>query len=296
MIRVVEPGLLTTVQDLGRAGQAALGVSACGAADPLSLRAANLLVGNPPGAAALEMTLVGGAFAFEDDARIAVAGSDFGIPPGSVRSLRAGEVLRFGATCSGARGYLAVGGGIDVPPLLGSRATHLPSGLGGFHGRALRQDDRVPVGRGETRAPRPVPVREIEAWIHRRTLRVLPGIHAASFTAASLRSLEADTWTIGESSDRSGLRLAGPALARHRPGPILTEGMLPGAIQVPDGGAPIVLGVDQATTGGYPVIAHVIAADLAALGQLRPRDRIRLRVVRPDEAHAALLAREALLE
>jgi antagonist of KipI len=280
MIRVLKAGFLTTVQDLGRYGYAHLGVSASGAADALSLRAANLLVGNPEGAAALEMTLVGGSFEFQADTVAALAGADFGagFPLWTPFELRAGDILRCGATRGGARCYLAVRGGIDVPAVLGSASTHLLTGLGGFEGRALRAGDVLRMGNAAVRPPsrgkRLPPL-----WP--AALRVTAGPQAAWFPDALYRA----GYRVTEESDRMGLRLDGPPLERHG-GRMLTEGVPLGAVQVPPDGRPIILFVEHQTTGGYPKIASVIAADLPAVGQLRPRDTVGFELVSLETALA----------
>ncbi len=304
MIRVESPGAFTTVQDLGRPGYGPLGVSAAGAADPIALRIGNRLAGNPPGAAALEMTLVGGAFLFEEAAVVALAGSDFsasidGLPVEVWCSyeLRAGSVLRAGATRSGARSYLCVRGGIDVPLVLGSASTHVRSGLGGFHGRALRKGDVLAVGNfagarpgAALRPEAPVPLAP------RKLLRITWGPQRDWFSEACAQALVEAEFAVTEQADRMGLRLQGPPIEAASSAHMITEGVSLGAIQAPPGGQPIILFVDQQTTGGYPVIANVIAADLPSLGQLRPRDRIRFAAVPLEEAAVLIAEQERLLD
>jgi antagonist of KipI len=272
------------VQDLGRSGYAHLGISACGAADALSLRAGNLLVGNPEGAAALEMTLAGGVFEFERDAVIALTGADFdaGIPMGTAVAVKAGEHVRCGRARSGARGYLCAQGGIDVPLVLGSASTHLMTGLGGFEGRALRRGDVVRVGEAWREAPRGA------KWFSegQTEIRVTSTGDASELCGAS--------WRVKEDSDRMGLRLSGPALPM-RTGHMLTEGVPLGAVQVPPDGQPIVLFVDHQTTGGYPKIANVVSADFHAVGQLRPGDKIEFAEVSIETALLLLRAQEERL-
>ena len=302
-IRVDSPGLLTTVQDLGRQGYGAIGVSPSGAADPVSLRLGNRLVGNPEGAAALEMTLIGGAFSFPDSAVVALTGSDFGsmldeVPVSPWRSfeVRPGQLLRLGPTRSGARCYLCIQGGIAVPPLLGSASTHLLSGLGGFEGRALRKGDVLQIGalrkafRAYTVAPR-----VIQLLSQRNVLRVTRGPQADWFGESSLRAFFAATFRVGEQSNRMGIRLEGAQIAQPKTASMITEGVSLGAIQVPPGGSPIILFVEQQTTGGYPKIANVISADLHRLGQLRPRDEIRFELFTLETARALLIEQEKML-
>ena len=272
---------MTTVQDLGRPGYAHLGISASGAADALSLRAGNLLVGNPEGAAALEMTLAGGTFEFESRAIVALTGADFeaSIPMWTAVWVKPGEQVRCGHARSGARCYLCVNGGIDVPLVLGSSSTHLLTGLGGFEGRALKRGDVLQTMRG-----RPPGLRG--------TLRPAAASTIIQVTApTSAHALCCDSWEVKEDSDRMGLRLRGPTLDRHT-GHMLTEGVPLGAVQVPPDGQPIILFVEHQTTGGYPKIANVISADFHAVGQLRPRDRIRFEQISIDAALTLLEAQE----
>jgi antagonist of KipI len=304
VIQVLAPGILTTVQDLGREGFGVLGVSPSGAADSVSLRLGNLLLHNSPGAAALEMTLLGGTFLFPDGCRFALAGSDFGstldgAPVNPWTSVRAkpGQTLRVGPTRSGARCYLCVQGGITVDPFLGSAATHLLSGLGGYQGRALRKHDVLDIG--SFNAPAEVFSQSLSADVlerlsPRKTLRVTPGPQSARFPAASQQHFYASTYRVSEESNRMGLRLEGPAIAQNSTGQMITEGVSLGAIQITAGGLPIILFVEQQTTGGYAKIANVITADMHSVGQLRPRDEVRFEKVNWDTAHSLLLEQEEL--
>jgi len=284
---VLAPGFLTTVQDLGRFGYAHFGISASGAADPLALRAGNLLVGNAENAAALEMTLVGGAFEFESDAVIALAGSDFGagLPLWTPVAIQAGGAVRCGPTRSGARCYLCVRGGLAVPRTMGSASAHLATGVGG---RALRVSDLLPVGDGAVRQPRraaaPPP------FSRDATLRTTRGPQAEWFGDELYRG----AWTVSEESNRMGLRLLGDPIASPT-GHMLTEGVALGAVQVPPGGQPIILFVEHQTTGGYPKPANVISADFWCLGQLRPRDQTAFESVTIEQALALLRATEVWL-
>jgi antagonist of KipI len=303
ILQVQEPGLLTTVQDLGREGFGPMGVSPSGAADPVSLRLGNRLAGNDDGAAALEMTLLGGTFLFPEGAVIALSGSDFGavldgepIPLWTSVAVRPGQTLRLGSTRSGARCYLCVGGGIAAKPFLGSASTHTLSGLGGHEGRALRRGDTLRIGAS------PVPYRKrtvapkaLEKLVPRKVLRVTPGPQSDQFSEASRRLFYSGMYQVAEESNRMGLRLRGPAVPPPDGDEMITEGVALGAIQVPAGGQPILLFVEQQTTGGYPKIANVIAADLASVGQLRPRDQIRFECVALETARSLLEEQERLL-
>jgi len=272
------------VQDLGRPGYAHLGISASGAADALSLRAGNLLVGNAEGAPALEMTLLGGTFEFESGALVALTGADFdaSIPMWQTIQVKPGEQVRCGHARSDARCYLCVRGGIAAPLVLGSASTHLLTGLGGFEGRALKRGDVLPLSSAN--------------GIVRRQTAVAPAPYPAIRVTAGRESVElcAAAWQVKEDSDRMGLRLRGPVLA-WRAGNMLTEGVPLGAVQLPPDGQPIILFVEHQTTGGYPKIANVISADFHAVGQLRPRDQVRFDLVSIDAALALLRQQEEWL-
>jgi antagonist of KipI len=287
-IRVVSPGYLTTVQDLGRFGWAHFGVSASGAADPFALRAGNLLVGNAENAPALEMTLLGGAFEFESDAVIALTGSDFsaGLPLWTAVNVKAGSLVHCGPSQSGARCYLAVRGGIGVPKAMGSASTHLTTGVGG---RALRRGDVLPIGDEAVRQPRTA-AKDVPPLTPGGILRVTEGPQAESFAG----ELYGGLYTVSEESNRMGLRLRGPAIPSPG-GHMLTEGVPLGAVQVPPDGQPIILFVEHQTTGGYPKPANVISADFRRLGQLRPRDQVSFERVTIEQALRLLQQQEQWL-
>lgn len=301
VIQVQSPGMFTTVQDLGRYGYGPLGVSPSGAADPIALRVGNLLVGNTESAAALEMTLLGGTFVFPDGGVIALAGSDFGamidttpFAPWTACEVHEGSTLRLGATRSGARCYLCVRGGIAVKPLLGSASTHILTGLGGFEGRTLKKGDVLRIGEACGK-PRTIEPLELAKLAPRKLLRATDGPQTDWFAHESLDLFYSVVYKVTEESNRMGLRLDGPALETPQSGQMISEGVSLGAIQVPAGGRPIVLFVEQQTTGGYPKIANIISADLASVGQLRPRDEIRFEHVNADTARALIREQEGLL-
>jgi len=320
VIRVRESGLFTTVQDLGREGFAFLGVSASGAADAISLRLGNRLLGNAEGAAGLEMTLLGGTFIFPQGATGALTGSDFGATLDGERvdlwttfAVKPGQTLRLGPTCSGARCYLCVRGGIAVEPFLGSASTHILSGLGGFEGRALRKGDVLHMGAASGLArERRLSARAVKMAEPRRVLRVTPGPQSDWFDEASEPLFYGSTYRVAEDANRMGLRLEGAAIPMPRDdtwqeetggnagpsrgtGGMVSEGVTLGAVQVPDGGMPIILFVEQQTTGGYPKIANLISADFHSLGQLRPRDEIRFERVAWETARSLLSEQEELM-
>lgn len=324
---VLDPGLHTTVQDGGRPGWQAFGVPVGGAMDREAMRIANRLVGNAADAAVLELTLRGGAYRTERDVLIAVYGADLDaradgrpLPTGCPVRLDAGTVLSFGRPRRGCRAYLAIAGGFDVQPVLGSRSTDVRAGIGGVDGRPLREGDvlfagspsmdavalmqrlaAVSAGREASaagaagRAARSFVPHPCARWNGGPVeLRVLPGRSWEAFAERSRRTLTEAVYTVSASADRMGLRLEGPALERTDTAEIVSHGVVPGTIQVPGDGRPIVLGRSCQPTGGYPVIAHVIRADLWKLAQLRPGDRVRFRPVSDAEARRLfrLLERE----
>ncbi len=302
MIRVLVPGLLTTVQDLGRPGLGDLGVPAGGAADAHALRLGNLLLGNDEGAAALEATLVGPELLFEEAAVVVLAGAPFGaqldgvpLPVWEAVKVPGGGRLAMGRAFSGTRAYVCVRGGLDVPSVLGSRATDVATGFGGLDGRPLRAGDRLPVGtaRGEPRG------RRVDAaaarWSGpRRRLRMTRGPQGEWFGEDALSAFVSRPFRVSASSSRTGVRLEGEPLAAPTRS-LVTEGVVAGAVQVPPAGLPIVLLVEHPSTGGYPKIGSVISADLSALAQLRPGGEARFARVSFEEARRLLLDREARL-
>jgi antagonist of KipI len=306
LIEVQAPGLLTTVQDLGREGSGPMGVSPSGAADPIALRIGNRLVGNGEGAAGLEMTLLGGTFVFPEHAEIALTGADFRATLDNERvdlwssaEVRAGQTLRLETTHAGARCYLCVRGGIAVKFFLGSASTHLLSGLGGFEGRALRKGDVLKVGTVgggfRTFRKRKVAAKALEKLAPRKTLRVTPGPQTDWFSQAAQQVFYQNTYRVTEESNRMGLRLEGAPIPAAAGGEMISEGVSLGAVQIPESGLPIVLFVEQQTTGGYPKIANVISADFSSLGQLRPRDEVRFQPVDMETARALFAEQERLL-
>jgi KipI family sensor histidine kinase inhibitor len=302
VVTVLEPGLMTTIQDLGRWGAQATGVSPSGAMDPVAHRAANALAGNRLEAATLESTLVGPALRFETDATVAIAGADLSasvngtpLPSGTTLRVMAGSALRFGERRSGARAYIACAGGFDVPPVVGSRATHLSSRYGGLQGRMLRAGDRLHIGHdvGEPSPGRMARHSVIGASGGRR-LRILPGPQSEFFSAEALAALQAGRYVITPQSNRMGYRLSGPAL----PGAgreMISDATFTGAVQVPASGQPILLMADRQTVGGYPQLAIVISADVPLAGQLAPGDWIEFVLCDRADALAALAAQRQAL-
>ena len=296
---VVRPGLLTTVQDLGRWGSQALGIPVAGPMDAYSHRLANLLVDNPPGLATLEVTLIGPELSFEQSTVLAVTGGEFdvtlnGAPVLLGRSVRvgAGQRLRFGRRRAGARAYLAVRGGFDALPVAGSRATNTVCAMGGHEGRALRVGDRLTVGPPPSGHARDRRVAGLAVPQGRTVLRVMAGPQEEWFTPTALEGVYRDTFRVSPRSNRMGYRLEGAPIAHLGEGEPVSEPVPMGAIQVPPAGEPILLMADRQTVGGYPKVATVISADLPLAGQLAPGDLLVFRACTRREALAALIARE----
>jgi biotin-dependent carboxylase-like uncharacterized protein len=290
MIRVRRPGMLTTVQDLGRTGLAHLGVPTAGAADRRALGLANRLVGNPPEAAGLEMTLAGPELELEAGAWVALTGGRVAadldgrpVPMDVAVRVEAGQELRVGSVTSGLRAYLAVRGGIDVAPVLGSRSTDTLAPVGPPR---LEEGTRLPVGDqadGEPfRQVAPTPPVDPEP-----VLRAVRGPRDDLFTDDALRTLIGTAWTVTSDSDRTGARLDGPVLERRHTVELASEGMVEGSLQVPPDGHPILFLANHPTTGGYPVIAVVAGPDLPLAAQARPGTRLRFRFVPLAAARAA---------
>lgn len=300
-ISVLRPGLLTTIQDVGRWGHQDRGVSAAGPMDMTSHRLANLIVGNPQRAATLEATLVGPELRMDAQTIVAIAGADLGatldgrgVPLNEAVGCPAGSILRFGERRSGTRAYLGIAGGVDVPRVLGSRATHVASALGGIGGRPLRQGDRLPIGQAR-RGPwnRSVAPRSIHHGGAR--VRVLPGPQAHLFAPSTMDDLRRTRFTVSPRSDRMGYRLSGARMDGIRDRQMISDAAFAGSVQIPPSGEPILLMSDGPTTGGYPQIVTVITADRPLAGQLGPGDWIEFEVCSREEAVAALIAREGEL-
>ena len=305
-LEVIAPGLHTTVQDLGRIGHQDIGVPASGPLDRISFNLANALVGNPPGAAALEMLLQGPTLkVLAESVRIALVGCNAGIemrsgdariiPAGRGVRLTRGEVFRIGALRDSVCAYLAIEGGLDIPPVLGSVSTYVRGAIGGFQGRRLQPGDVVPLKlagvdvRGEYVLPRPLDLALDQP------IRVVLGPQADYFTDGALQTFLSSDYTVSPQADRMGYRLEGPALAHAKGYDIISDGIVTGAIQVPGSGLPIVLMVDHQTIGGYPKIATVISADIPVVGRRRPGRPIRFVAIDVCEAERLRSEQEAAL-
>jgi len=306
IIEVIDGGLLTTVQDLGRYGYQRYGVPVSGAADQFAWRVANRLIGNDEGAAGLEITLIGPQLRFLGTTVIALAGADLSprLDDEAVAMWEpvvapAGATLSFGDARDGVRTCLAISGGIDVPVVLGSRATHVRSKLGGFGGRPLQPGDRLATP-GDTPpdriAARRFPRGQVPIYGHRHALRVVLGPQDSAFTPQGVRTLLSSAYTVSAQSDRIGCRLKGPAIEHATSPDIVSDGIPCGAIQVAGDGMPIVLLADRGTTGGYTKIATVISVDLPRLAQASAGDAVTFAAVTVEEAHGLLRQQEALLQ
>jgi len=306
MIEIVRAGVLASVQDLGRTGYRRFGVCTSGALDPLSLYVGNRLVGNRSDAAGIEFTLGNATLRFQTNGLIALTGADCRatLDGASVHAWRAipvqrGQTLTLRVAQGGVRAYLCVAGGIDVPETMGSRSTDLKAGFGGFEGRPLKDGDKLAVLPADTaHAPDisgdAVGVKAAR-WTFDRAqndtpvMRVLPGPEYDDFLAESQAAFWESDWTLTPNSNRMGFRLQGPELARkkQRSGDLLSHGVVPGVIQVPPSGQPIVLMADAQTTGGYPKIGTVILADQWRLAQTPLGSRVRFERVTLEQAEAA---------
>jgi antagonist of KipI len=295
LLRVEDPGPFTLVQDLGRPGRRAAGVTPSGAMDRFALSAANLLVGNPEGAAALESALAGPTLVALSACVVAVTGADFQptlngqpVPGWTSLFLAEGDRLGFAGRRGGARVYVAVAGGIAAERWLGSVATYLLVGRGGMHGRALKAGDELfaagpvprPLVTGQTL---PEPARP--AYAAEPVLSAIAGPHARRLAAPSRRAFYREEWAVSRDADRMGYRLDGPELQISGPD-LVSFGLAAGCVQVPPAGQPIVLMADHQTAGGYPVVAGVARADLPLLAQLLPGDHLRFREVTVEAAQA----------
>jgi len=303
-ITVLRPGMLTTVQDLGRWGFQASGVPVAGPMDEYSHILANRIVGNPPSAAALEITLIGPELEASVEVTCAVAGASFALTAGDAVvpmhqafTLRPGDRLKFGARSAGARATFAVRGGIDVPAVFGSRATSLISRLGPFGGRALKAGDVLPIVASTTPlAPRLTsPIVPLPLPVGGARLRVVVGPQEAFFTSQAYRAFFDSRYVITPTSNRMGYRLEGPRLEHAGRADILSDATPIGSLQVPASGQPILLMADRQTTGGYPKIGVVIGADLPMAGQLAPGDWIEFTPCGREAAVDALRARHGSL-
>jgi antagonist of KipI len=321
-LHILNPGLLTTIQDLGRFGYQQQGVIVSGAMDTFALRAANVLVGNNQGEAALEITLMGPSIRFEADALIAICGGNLspnigGKPVPSWRPvlIREGEILGFGPYIQGARAYIAVAGGLDVPIVMQSRSTFIRAGLGGYEGRALKAGDTVGFravpdsavkyirsgrvtleSKPFTAAPWFIGPTSRPAYTKDPVIRFIPGREFSQFTEESRTAFVSRKFGVTPQSDRMGFRLEGPVLQLESPLDPISEAVTFGTVQVPSQGNPIILMADCQTIGGYPKIAQVISVDLPVLAQMKPGDSVQFAEISLEKAEALYIEAELSLE
>lgn len=297
-IRVLKPGMLTTVQDLGRTGYQSQGFSVAGVMDVRSFKIANLLLDNPENEAVLEFTLIGPTLEFTSETIIAITGGDFGptingepAPMYEAIYMNKGDVLRFGSARTGSRGYIAFSSYLDVPVIMGSRCTNLKSGLGGFKGRKLQADDYIgfrikrrylPFFLSRKLEPDDFSEEEI-------TLRVIMGPQDELFSTQGIDTFLKETYTVTSDFDRMGCRLEGPFIAPKTTSDIISDGIALGSIQVPSHGKPIILLMDRQTTGGYAKIATVITMDIPKLVQRKTDHKIHFVPVSVEEAQKLYL-------
>ena len=308
---VERAGFLTSVQDLGRTGYRQFGVSSGGALDSFGLRVANLLVGNNEAAAGLEITLGGLRLRFEDESVVSWCGGEFqvqiastALPAGHAAHVQAGGRLKFDHPQIGCRAWLAISGGIDSPPILGSRSTDLRAHFGGIEGRTLRDGDQLHLG--NVRRSQSAATANISSWTAshdwvsparpKPILRFIRGVDWNRFNVSTLERLTSAAFAVSADSDRMGVRLEGPKLRRIDESDLISEAVAPGTIQVPPSGKPILLLGDCQTIGGYPKIAHVITVDLGVAAQLRAGEHVRFSEVSLADAHRLLLEREREFE
>ncbi len=294
-IRLINGGFLTTIQDLGRYGYQETGMSVSGVMDQNSAALANILAGNDPGEAVMEITLMGPKMEFTEDNIIALTGGDLGakldgapLPRYEAVLVKAGQTLQFGGMFGGSRAYLAFAGGLDVPVVMGSRSTNLQSKIGGFEGRKLGSGDEIGFAAPRTWLPRMSKRKLVAEDFSSKelTLRVLMGPQDDAFTKKGISAFLNGTYTITNEYDRMGCRMEGPVIEHIEGGDIITDGISFGAVQVPSHGNPIVMMADHQTTGGYTKIANVISVDLAKLAQCMPGHKIHFQQVDIREAQA----------
>lgn len=307
MLKILKNGLQTTVQDLGRTGFQKYGVIASGAMDPFAHRLANLLVGNNEQSATLEITLVGPVIEFTEDALIALCGGDLSpqLDGSAVRTWRTltvhkGSTLTFGEPRIGARCYLAISGGIDVPAVMGSRSTYLRAGIGGFQGRALEKGDVLPIGEitQQQEALQQHSENEFDwllspaRYFEEPVTRMMPGRQFDLFDEDSKKRIFSETFKVSANSDRMGYRLEGTSLSLETPAELISEAVAFGSVQVPADGNPIVLLADRQTTGGYPKIGQVASVDLPLISQLKQGQRLRFKTISVADAQQRWVEQE----
>jgi biotin-dependent carboxylase-like uncharacterized protein len=298
---VLKPGLQSTIQDLGRYNYSHFGISASGAADPLSLKIGNLIVGNKESESAIEMTIIGGEFQFDSECYIAISGSEFEasldnnyITNQKAIDVKKGQILSFGQAKTGARAYLCIQGGIDVDNYLSSKSTHILSGIGGYLGQPISKGDVLSFGINKN-SIKPIIFRQL-LDMNTSKIRVISGLQNNFFDDKAWSSFISNPFTVSNSSNRMGIRLDGNKILSNIESEIITEGVPLGAIQVPGSGDPIISFVEHQTTGGYPKIANVIIADIHKVGQLKPGDKFQFNLVSKEEAEELRLEQMSFIK
>ena len=297
---MLNPGFQSTIQDLGRNGYSHYGISKSGAADNLSIRLGNLIVGNKENTAAIEMTLVGGKFKFNIDSKIALTGSKFdakidsdNVPFNEIVNIRADQVLSIGQTLQGARCYLSVTGGIDVKNILSAKTTHLTSKIGGIDGRALIKNDELKIDNNST--SNDLILYNNQLYINMYKILIIKGLQDHYITKSTWEKFLNQEYKVSNLSSRMGVRLEGDPLKLDNNNEIITEGVPLGAIQLPKSGHPIISFVEHQTTGGYPKIANVISSEMHKVGQLKPGDKFKFELISLNEAENLRFERENLI-
>jgi antagonist of KipI len=303
VIRILDAGPQTTVQDLGRTGQMRYGIPPSGPVDRFAFVLANRLVGNPDAAAVLECTLMGPRFEVTAAGSIAVTGADMPVSVNgrdaagwATLTVKPGDVVKLGSARTGVRSYIGFAGGLDVPLVLGSRSTYLRGRVGGLQGRALKNGDKLAVLQSGSVRPRRVAQGAIPDYTGEPTIRAVLGPQADRFTPEGLGALFGGRYEVLPQSDRMGSRLRGPRIDHARGHDIISDGIALGSIQVPGDGQPIVLLVDRQSTGGYTKVATICSSDIWRVGQARPGQSLRFQSIGVEEAHRLLRQADAALE
>lgn len=300
--KIINPGLYTTIQDLGRFGYQQYGMPVSGAMDTYSLRLANKLVGNDAHAACMETTFLPPHFEIISDTIMAITGGQTELTINNISKpihcnhhLKAGDMIQMGPVTKGSRVYIAFAGGIDVPVIMNSRSTYARANVGGFNGRKLLAGDEVFTLKKSIKFKhRSIPNELLLDYNPEQEIRVIGGSEMNRFSFEGIKTFLTSTYTISNKSDRMGYRLDGPEIKHKQGADIISSGICNGAIQVPGDGKPIVMLADRQTVGGYTKIANVITADLPLFGQLKPSDKIYFTHVKLDYAHKILKEREKL--
>ncbi|MGN0568639.1 MAG: biotin-dependent carboxyltransferase family protein [Acutalibacteraceae bacterium] len=304
-MNIISPGLLTTVQDLGRFGYMESGFSPCGAMDSFSARLANILVDNSERDGVLEMTMIGVTAVFDEDNIIAITGAEFApkingveVPMNSAVRINSGDVLECGSAIAGCRGYLAVAGGFDIAPVMGSMSTNLKCGIGGFHGRKLVAGDIIPLRHSQDRlygmSSRSLELKSDSRQV--KTIHVIFGPQDDYFSQSSKDTFCSEIYKVTAQSDRMGIKLDGASVEAIDGVDIISDGIALGSVQIPSSGKPIIMMADRQTTGGYAKVATVITADIPVLAQMRPGDSLKFQKVDLNYARNRIKENERILK